>query len=257
MNPWNPPAGIANGSGVAPEKGQSLEEHVRKTWALVLSDRFEEKPPAMMPGPLQDPNKQLGLFNSPGPSGRTRRPKVQPSRAPRPGSVDIRDLDGLNKALDQRGSQGLRSQVHDSGVSPIPNGTTNLVASDDNLVASDDNRNHKFHKQARGPSTAMSTYTQTTALVDRQLRCYRHLLPAVQLFSIKDRKDPQYDSLRQIFQDVDNIVSSKPSQHTASSIESVTMAAGQGSTAALEMAKQSIRVKYGVQTENITRTRRQ
>ncbi|RPB25425.1 hypothetical protein L211DRAFT_848264 [Terfezia boudieri ATCC MYA-4762] len=250
MNPWNPPTDDnTNGSGVAPEKGQSLEEHVRKTWALVLSDRFEEKPPAMMPRALQDPNKQLGLFNSPGPSGRTQHSKVQPRTTPRAGSVDIGNLDRLNKALDQRGSPGLRSQVHDSGVSPIPNGTTTLVASDKH-------RNHQIHKQARGPSTTMSTFTQTTALVDCPLRRYRHLLPPVQLFSIKDRNDPQYDSLRQIFKDVDNIVSSTPSQHTASSIESATTAAGQGSAAALEMAKQSIRVKYGVQTENTTRTRR-
>jgi len=243
MNPWNSPTDIAIDSGVAPARGQSLEEHVRQTWAWVLSDRFEEEPPAVVLRPFQDPDEKLGLFNGPGLSGRTQRPEeVQPSTTPRPGFVDIWDLDALNKALDERGLRNLRTQVHNSGIS---NGTASWGALDNSS-------NHKTRIHARGSST---TTQPTTALVECPPIRYHHLPPSAQLPSFGGRNAPQNDALRQIFQDVDNIVSSTPSQHTPSNIESLTMATGQGSAAALEMAKQSIRVKYGIQTENITQNR--
>ncbi|KAF8427353.1 hypothetical protein EV426DRAFT_699177 [Tirmania nivea] len=238
MNPWNSPAGT--GRGVAPEEAQSLEEHVRRTWAWVLSNRFGERPPAMMP---QDPNMQLGLFNGPGLAGGTQHPEeVQQSTTLRP---NIYDVNALHKALDKYGSRNQRNVLHDFGVyRQISNGTFEVVAPDNTS-------NHEIHIQARGPSTNPGTLPPTAALVECPHECYCDHPPSVQLSSFEDRNAPHNEALQQIFQVVENIVSLTPSQYTASTIQPQTLATGQRSVTALAMAKRSVRVKYGIQTENI------
>jgi len=240
MNPWNPPAGIGNDHGSAPEKGQSLEEHVRKTWAWVLSGRLSEDVFGMMlppPEPLQGPSEQLDLLNGPDLLGRTQSPEEM-----RPNFVDIWDLGALGKALDMHDSRNLRNPVHDSDASrPISNGTASLVARDDR-------KRGKIHMQVRDPS---ATFRPTTVLVECPLKCYRHLSPAVQLVSFADRNSPENTTLQQIFQDIGSMNAVIPSQYTASNIEALKLAAGQKpSMAALAMAKQSVRVKYDVQTDS-------